>query len=438
LFQHLQGDIFIAARHLRVFTTCAGVLVRSGQQSCRDRLAGNRTARFAIDLSARRDAAPPNSHGILQRKFAMRFPKAFRRRADGLPPWAALDQEALRISAAMEHIQDHGNLDDFPGTHNEKLALMLTASRQGLVTWNRATQGYELTSLGRERLGMASILRKPSEPMNPAPAAGAAGARWTLGSSALVAGIAGVAIGAAAMAVLPGSSSKQPPRDRAAIATASKPPIATASKPPEAAPHQTPQAQPPRQADEASAASAARNPGIPCTAGKCLETGGAAEQATRPAPEPAANAAASSPSPSPSPSPPPQTEAHSGESGAAGAASGGTIGQEAALAPPQPVSSEAAAASPTPPAPAEATRARKSSRSARRAAPQEAVSATALDQPGYAQSTEQTPRAAARSTRHRHAATEQRRTSKSRRDYVEERGPGSGVTAPRYGGQIYR
>ena len=55
---------------------------------------------------------------------------AFRRRPDGLPPWAALDQESLRISAAMEHIRDHGNLDSFPGNQNEKLALMLTLCKR--------------------------------------------------------------------------------------------------------------------------------------------------------------------------------------------------------------------------------------------------------------------------------------------------------------------
>ena len=59
----------------------------------------------------------------------MGFWQTFRRKSDGLPPWAALDQEALRISAAMEHVQEHGNLDAFPGSQNEKLALMLTASR---------------------------------------------------------------------------------------------------------------------------------------------------------------------------------------------------------------------------------------------------------------------------------------------------------------------
>src|SRR5712692_1660263 len=139
-------------------------------------------------------------------EFALSFlSNAFRRRPDGLPPWAALDQESLRISAAMEHIRDHGNLDSFAGNQNEKLALMLTASRQGLVKWDRAGERYELTSLGRERLGMRGALQKSGGPMNLPPASAApapAGRSLTLGSGTILAGIAGVAIGAAAVAWL--------------------------------------------------------------------------------------------------------------------------------------------------------------------------------------------------------------------------------------------
>src|SRR5436190_803738 len=121
------------------------------------------------------------------------FSNPFRRRSEGLPPWAALDQETLRISAAMEHVQQHGNLDAFPGGQNEKLALMLTASRQGLVTWNREHQRYELTGLGRERLGLRRALQDAgapaSAPVRPAPApapaataAAPAGRAFALGS----------------------------------------------------------------------------------------------------------------------------------------------------------------------------------------------------------------------------------------------------------------
>ena len=54
-------------------------------------------------------------NGILQMSF---MSNTFRKKSDGLPQWAALDQEALRIGAAMEHLQDHGNLDSFSGSQN--------------------------------------------------------------------------------------------------------------------------------------------------------------------------------------------------------------------------------------------------------------------------------------------------------------------------------
>src|SRR5260370_2894181 len=232
----------------------------------------------------------------------MSFRSKFRRKSDGLPPWAALDQESLRISAAMEHIQDQGNLDAFPGGQNEGLALMLTASRQGLVTWDRTGERYELTSLGRERLGMRRALQESGGPMNLPPASAAPAGRFlALGSGTIMAGIAGVAIGAAAVALLPGSSSKLPARDRAAVAAASQPSGAGNAPRQAQAPGQTPA---PRQEE----ASIARNPGIPCLAEKCLETGAArtaqqpgqagalegaflAQQFAPAAPEPAAAAA---------------------------------------------------------------------------------------------------------------------------------------------------
>ena len=159
-------------------------------------------------------------NGILQMSF---MSNRFHKKSDGLPQWAALDQEALRIGAAMEHLQDHGNLDSFSGSQNEKLALIMTARRQGLVTWDRKMGRYELTSIGRERSGMRRALRRSDGPTNPPPASAGSGKGWMLGSGTIVAGIAGAAIGAIAMALLPGSSSKQLPREQAAMATATKP-----------------------------------------------------------------------------------------------------------------------------------------------------------------------------------------------------------------------
>src|SRR6266498_50255 len=77
--------------------------------------------------------------------------KAFRR--GPVHHKAALDIEALRISAAMPHIKALGNLDGFPAGRSERLALMSTAGRQGLVVWDKSRARYELTSLGERRQG---------------------------------------------------------------------------------------------------------------------------------------------------------------------------------------------------------------------------------------------------------------------------------------------
>src|SRR6266542_1601462 len=66
------------------------------------------------------------------------------------PPTAEL--EALRIGAAMEHVKAHGNLDGFPAGRGERLALMTTAGKQGLVVWSRSRGRYELTSRGFRRV----------------------------------------------------------------------------------------------------------------------------------------------------------------------------------------------------------------------------------------------------------------------------------------------
>jgi hypothetical protein len=319
---------------------------------------------------------------------------AVRRKSDGLPPWAALDQESLRISAAMEHVQDHGNLDSFPGGRNERLALMLSASRQGLVTWDRAGERYELTSLGRERLGMRRALQESDGPMNLRPAsaggpmnlppgsAAPAGRFLALGSGTVMAGIAGLAIGAAAMALLP-ASSKLPPRDRAAVA------------------------------------SVARNPGIPCLAEKCLETGGNAERPAQQAGNPERAPDVPAPAPAPAGPQPEPSQAETQQQAAVHPGQAGAV--EGALPPPPP------------------------RRSAERARTYQAPAADP-EQPGYAQSPGETSaRAADKPGRNRHAATEQRQSwsdgrrkpSTSRREYVEEEagGPGQGAIVRRYPGQ---
>src|SRR5947208_9273749 len=402
--------------------------------------------------------------------ICMGFWQTFRRKSDGLPPWAALDQEALRISAAMEHVQEHGNLDAFPGSQNEKLALMLTASRQGLVTWNREQQRYELTGLGRERLGLRRTLQDAgapaSAPVRPAPApapaataAAPAGRAFALGSGTIAAGIAGVAIGAAAVALLPGSS-KSPPHEQAAVATASKP--ADAQSAGSQAQDQKPAPPPHEQA------SVARNPGIPCVAGKCLETGGSGEQAAaqidkQQAPQPekqqaaqaekqqqAVNAAPVAAPPPASPNPAPakpasQARVHPGAAGA----TEGAIAQQLALAaesaPPPPAttadqpSPETAASEGKPPTPPSKPPSRTADRTP---AHQAAPPASNPEPPGFAQQSTEPGRAASKSSRSRHTATEQRRSSRAAeerqgwregkgkfardREQVEEGDPGDG------------
>jgi hypothetical protein len=75
--------------------------------------------------------------------------RVFRRHSSSLPTAAALDEEGLKIGAALAWISQQGNLDDFPGSRNERLALMTTAIRRGLVAWDRGHDRYKLTQLGK-------------------------------------------------------------------------------------------------------------------------------------------------------------------------------------------------------------------------------------------------------------------------------------------------
>src|SRR6266536_2571484 len=77
--------------------------------------------------------------------------RSFRR--DSVAGKTALDMEALRICAAMEHIKARGNLDGFMARRSERLALTSTAARQGLLVWDKKHSRYELTSLGESQLG---------------------------------------------------------------------------------------------------------------------------------------------------------------------------------------------------------------------------------------------------------------------------------------------
>ena len=213
--------------------------------------------------------------------------RAFRR-PERLPAWATLDQEALRISAAMDHVEQHGNLDGFPGSQGEKVALMMTASRQGLVSWNREKERYDLTSLGREHLGMHRIPAAPPRPPR-APGAAPLPAWRRVNAGAFAAGLAGVVVGAAVMAGVAGFSGGKTPAQ-------SKPPVSTAASVP-----------------------AAAKAGIPCLAPRCFDAGDATSHARN---ESGAGNAASAPktesnSGAPAPAQPPTSASPSQSAGTA-------------------------------------------------------------------------------------------------------------------------
>jgi hypothetical protein len=76
---------------------------------------------------------------------------------------APLDDEARRIRAALERIDEWGELRDFAGRPQEKLALVTFARSRGLIAWQKARGRHELTSAGRKWLiahgGIARVRR---------------------------------------------------------------------------------------------------------------------------------------------------------------------------------------------------------------------------------------------------------------------------------------
>ena len=82
--------------------------------------------------------------------------RLFRRRST-TRGFAAQDREQLRIGAAMAHVQEWGNLDGFPSSRSERLALMATAMRRGLVAWDRSSDCYALTAGGRRYLDLSDL-----------------------------------------------------------------------------------------------------------------------------------------------------------------------------------------------------------------------------------------------------------------------------------------
>jgi hypothetical protein len=65
-----------------------------------------------------------------------------------------LDSEQVRLNIALVYIGKCGNLDTYPGKASERRALMITATRRGLVAWDRRRKRYELTRPGEARFAV--------------------------------------------------------------------------------------------------------------------------------------------------------------------------------------------------------------------------------------------------------------------------------------------
>src|SRR2546421_11807194 len=74
-------------------------------------------------------AVEPFANGVRQSSSATQRP-------------AAVDQESLWIGAALAHVKEHGELDALPSTRSERLAVMTTVVRRGLVCWDKTRDRY--------------------------------------------------------------------------------------------------------------------------------------------------------------------------------------------------------------------------------------------------------------------------------------------------------
>jgi len=87
-----------------------------------------------------------------------------------------------QIDTMLRHLGSGRDLQDFPGTADEKLALILTAAASGLIAWSTARGRFELTPIGlrREtpRRGSGSASLVVATTVGAAIAAGALAALW--------------------------------------------------------------------------------------------------------------------------------------------------------------------------------------------------------------------------------------------------------------------
>ena len=78
--------------------------------------------------------------------------KAFRRQASSTPNATLVEEEQRRIGAALAYIRKCGNLDGFPASRNERLAIVTTALRRGIVAWDPRRELFVLTRRGAAQL----------------------------------------------------------------------------------------------------------------------------------------------------------------------------------------------------------------------------------------------------------------------------------------------
>jgi hypothetical protein len=106
-----------------------------------------------VNRPNRHDMTPSGSFGASRRHATAR--------ADMSP--AAAD-EARKLRAALEQIDECGEIRDFAGRRHEKLALITFAKTRGLIAWQNARRQHELTPAGRKWLiahgGVAHLRRR--------------------------------------------------------------------------------------------------------------------------------------------------------------------------------------------------------------------------------------------------------------------------------------
>jgi len=128
---------------------------------CRARAAGRRNfgvslvvicwARFVSHQGIGRAATTPDGEDQSEMTIAS-ISALFHRKSWTTDAVNVLDEERLRIGAALTYLKEQGNLDGFPARRNERMALMATAERRGLIVWDRNRERYEVTRLGESAL----------------------------------------------------------------------------------------------------------------------------------------------------------------------------------------------------------------------------------------------------------------------------------------------